>query len=445
MSNARAIAAVTQVLRSMIEQYADITVTTKSPDRAATDQGQRVNLFLYHTMPNPAWRNKDIPTRTKPGERGNPPLALNLFYLLSAYGEDGQDLADQRLLGSAMSVLHDLPIIKPSFIKPALRSNLPLANSGIDEQVEKIRIAPDTLNIEEMSRLWTTFQTQYRVSAAYQVAVVLIESQRPTRSALPVAKRGERDRGVNTNVGLDAVLRGFEYRNVDLQPELPSAAVGDTIFLVGNHLPTTDFSVLIRDPKLGNGPSGVVARFDNPESRIPTEKIKIELDANKGQWTSGQLVAEIQQARQSPNGPIDVTSNSVPLSLSPMIKTSDIDDFAIFFLNDSTEKKTVSISLEYPIGPNRNVLLILNRDTVQDTQNENPETGKTVFQIPIEPDELGLSDLTPTFDISNVPPGRYWVRLRVDGVDSRLIERKFNDATGKYEVEFDPKQRIKVE
>ena len=114
-------------------------------------------------LPNVAWRNQDDPTRVKRGERGFPPLALNLHYLVTAYGEDNDDYVAQELLGRVMQRLHDRPVLGKDFIRRMLEGN---ASGNLAEQFEKIRVVPDPLGIEEMSRLWTTFQTQYRVSAA---------------------------------------------------------------------------------------------------------------------------------------------------------------------------------------------------------------------------------------------------------------------------------------
>jgi hypothetical protein len=41
-----------------------------------------------------------------------------------------------------------------------------------------VRVTLQPLSLEEMSRLWSTFQTQYRLSVAYEVSVVLIDSAR---------------------------------------------------------------------------------------------------------------------------------------------------------------------------------------------------------------------------------------------------------------------------
>ncbi len=51
-----------------------------------------------------------------------------------------------------------------------------------------MRITLQPLSVEEISKLWTAFQTQFRTSVSYQVSVVLIESQRPAKTPLPVLR-----------------------------------------------------------------------------------------------------------------------------------------------------------------------------------------------------------------------------------------------------------------
>ena len=59
--------------------------------------------------PNQGWRNVNLPSRNGTGERlTNPPLALNLHYLLTAYG--AQDFNAEILLGYAMQLLHETPV-----------------------------------------------------------------------------------------------------------------------------------------------------------------------------------------------------------------------------------------------------------------------------------------------------------------------------------------------
>src|SRR4051812_12161812 len=114
MSNPLAIAALTATLRHLLDRglaaaLPGTQVTARPPDKARGEfTGNQVNLFLYHTLPTPAWRTPGLPAGA-----GQPPLALDLYYLLSAYGQDDDDAdpASHRLLGRAMRILHDHPVL----------------------------------------------------------------------------------------------------------------------------------------------------------------------------------------------------------------------------------------------------------------------------------------------------------------------------------------------
>jgi hypothetical protein len=163
-------------LRNLLDQVlnADLPgtkVTTRPPDKARADwTGNQVNLFLYQILPNAACRNMP-PRQGKPGGEGRPPLALNLYYLMSAYGEneDDPDPLSHRLLGLAMGFFHDHAVLSPLAIREAL------VGTDLHEQGERASVTFQPLSLEEMSRLWNTFQTPYRISVAYEVSVVLID------------------------------------------------------------------------------------------------------------------------------------------------------------------------------------------------------------------------------------------------------------------------------
>ena len=127
-----------------------------------------------------------MPRQVRPGETGAPPLALNLHYLVTAYGrgESDNDAVSHRVLGGAMSVMHDHPLLSRSELSAALAGN------DLGEQFERLKITQLPMPLDEMSKLWMVFQTQYRISAAYQVTVVLIDSRAPVKAPLPVLPAG---------------------------------------------------------------------------------------------------------------------------------------------------------------------------------------------------------------------------------------------------------------
>ncbi|MEZ4613451.1 MAG: DUF4255 domain-containing protein, partial [Caldilineaceae bacterium] len=140
MSNALAIAAVTAVLKDLLNNgliqhdlsaaVGTVAVTAKPPDLITTGQNEepQLNLFLYHVTPNAGWRNVGLPSRDAAGARvANPPLALDLHYLLMAYG--GADFQAEILLGYAMQLLHETPTLDRDAIRTALAPAPPVTGS----------------------------------------------------------------------------------------------------------------------------------------------------------------------------------------------------------------------------------------------------------------------------------------------------------------------------
>lgn len=278
MSTALAIAGVTAVLRDLLNDGlinhnvsgtigSSVTVSVLAPDRVIPANGtetSQINLFLYLVTPNPGWRNAQLPSRDGTGRLrlANAPLALDLHYLLSVYSNG--DLHAEILLGYAMQLLHEMPVLTRDAIRtslnpsPSVGTALPpalraLVDSGLEDQIELIKLTPQYLNTEEMSKLWTAMQSHFRPTAAYAASVVLIQSQQPTRAPLPVLSRGpvdpvtKRDRGVVVDPGLVPPIPMVSA----IVPPLhqPVARIGDTIDLRGHHLDGTNREVRLMNDR----------------------------------------------------------------------------------------------------------------------------------------------------------------------------------------------------
>ena len=99
MSGSFAVAAVSAVLQRLLGRgvggltaFGNVSVTALPPDRIVTtpNEPSQLNLFMYQALVNTAWRNVGMPSHAASGERvTNPPLGLDLHYLLTAYGEKG--------------------------------------------------------------------------------------------------------------------------------------------------------------------------------------------------------------------------------------------------------------------------------------------------------------------------------------------------------------------
>ncbi|MEM6715904.1 MAG: DUF4255 domain-containing protein [Cyanobacteria bacterium P01_C01_bin.147] len=407
MSNPLAIAAVTATLRNLlIRGFSDdgfgdnVSVTTRPLDQARDDnnpQNNQVNLFLYQTQINAAWRNCDLPGQVTPGETGFAPLPLNLHYLLTAYGPDEDvDLIAHQLLGRAMSILHDNPILGRDQIEAAL------TDGDLHQQIERVRITPDSLSLEDLSKLWTTFQTQYRTSTSYEVAVVLIESKRPTRSPLPVLQRGRADQGVDTTTSASPVLR-------EIRTEVPKPAVelGDRITIVGDYLTSGEtLTVQLRHPLL----TAPLTLAPLPERQATELQVELPNPANvpaiASAWLAGFLTLSLLV--ESPDLP-SWTTNEIPIRMAPQI-TVTAPTAASPGAIPTAPQGTVSITLTCipQVRVDQRVMLLFGDRQIP------PET----LTPPVNP----TAPSTLTFVVEDALPGTYVLRLRVDGVDSLPID-----------------------
>ncbi len=211
MSDYLAVGGVSAVLKSLLTTAlaqggpstilgAAAGITNVAPDLIKTgpDETAQINLFLYYASINSALRNLDQPAMRPNGVRlSNPPLAINLHYLVTAYGSNPFDA--EILLAWAMQVFHATPVVSRDTMQQALADLVSvhpaspeqtlISGSTLPSQMENIRITPETLTTEEIYRLWTAFQTNYRPTTSYQVSVVVIQDTQSFASNLPVQQR----------------------------------------------------------------------------------------------------------------------------------------------------------------------------------------------------------------------------------------------------------------
>jgi hypothetical protein len=399
MSNSTAIAAVTMTLQAILTNGVtsdpdlnDTTVTLLPPDKArGASTANQLNLFLYQVIRNAAWANSDIPRQLQPGETGVPPLPLNLWYLLTAFGRDNDAVQPfgHRLLGKAASVMFDHPVLSAQEIKSATAVILPTSDLGL--QMERIRITLQPLSADEISKLWTGFATQYRLSMAYEVAVVLLESDLPSKTPLPVLTRGKGDSGIGSQADVLSPLP--ELTGVVLPNSQTSARPGDVISLVGTRLDGTEVSVVIDhvDHLLTGGPveiaipAGTDATAKQVRFTIPNDPVK---------WPAGFYAVEVWV--KPPGEDARRGTKQQMLSMAP--------SFTITPMTTGAGNIEYTVTVSPQVRPTQKTLLLLG-------------------SLPIPADEHATPAETLTFQASAVFAGKYRVRLRVGGVDSILIDR----------------------
>lgn len=438
MSNALAIAAVTAVLKDLLNNalinhdlaanVEGVTVSAQPPDRIVSTQGgqlpSQLNLFLYQVVPNQGWRNVGLPSRDQRGERlTNPPLALDLRYLLTAYGAN--DLEAEILLGYGMQVLHETPVLTRDAIRRALAPESPvsggilppalrtLSAADLADQVEQVKICPHHLNTEEMSHIWSALQAHYRPSTAYHVSVVLIESRRSTRSALPVRMHGYN-------------LYAVPFRQPVIEQIWSQAGAGKPIF-AGDQLIITGQRLRgeVTQVRIGDAEP----KEPDPANLSDTE-ITMPIPSSLRAGVRGVQVVHLMDMGTPKQPHRSIESNVAAFVLHPTIKKKADDTYEITIdgpltceeVGEGDDKHkvcsgTVRIKLDPKAGKEQRVVLLLNEI---DTPPGRPPRAYSSWAHPWPPESGGEEFEEISFEMSEVAEGSYLVRVQVDGAESPL-------------------------
>lgn len=251
MSNYLAVGGVSNTIRNLLSDRmelppdvsdSDLQVTIGTPSEDDDTSTTRINLFLYKVTRSASLSNQEIPGHGHPAAFGRPPLSLELHYLLTAYGTSSDkhdDFVDetlaQYLLGSAMRVLHDYPVITEELEDS---TSQPILDQSLHGQFEQMKITLEPVSLEDVTTIWTALTLPYRLSIGYQVSIVQIESQGTRRYPKPVGappEAGPRITTVTLNTPrIDTLEVKKQGTPSDEPPDRqPYARIGDTLILQG--------------------------------------------------------------------------------------------------------------------------------------------------------------------------------------------------------------------
>lgn len=415
MSSPLAIGAVSAVLRNLLDNglvesglpLGTIKVSAVAPDTIKLDDPlapPSVNLFMHRVSYNAGWTNAAMPSRSSDGRRlTNAPLALDLHYLVTAYGT--ADFQAEILLGYAMHLLHERPVLDRTAIRRALdpsplgASILPpafqaLVAADLADQVEAVKITPEPMDTEELSRLWSATQAHYRPSAGYVVSVVLIEARKGSGAALPVLSRGL--------VVEPSLLVPYPTIERVVPPSSePAAVLGATIDIEGHHLDGTVAAVsfahrLLPTPNVVN-----VGTISDPQG------FTVVLPAGalaEAAWPAGLYSVSVSvvrpgetEARQSP-------VVGLLLAPEPTLPPTTLSR------NAATRAVTVTIGCRPRIQPAQDARLALGGAVAASLAHPNPTS-------------------VLTFVFGDIAAGPQRVRLTVDGVESPVLDRSTTPPT----------------
>lgn len=392
-----------------------LSVSCIAPERIpAAATNPQLNLFLYNQTRNSGWHNSQLPSRDSQGERlANPPLALDLHLLLAAYGV--ADFQAEVMLGAAMQLLHEQPVLGRSQIRELLtpapaKPNLPaeFQLAGLADQLEQLRITAVNLNTDEISRIWSMLQTPARPSAAYQLSVVLMSSSRPTRAALPVTSR---------NLYAQP-LRAPRIDRIEAQGGAAEPITTNSqIRLSGLNLRSNSLQLLVAGIDLSSTISELSDSSLLFALRLPPPAGTVPEALRAGSCTLQLVHQQLMGEPARPHG--GQGSNLAAFVLSPQASFSLLPGVVATLVDGVTyHSGTLRITASPRLGRRQQLRLLLNERHPPDDR-----PARAYSFAAVEGNGISLpadSSATVDIDFGPVVAGRYLLRLEVDGAASGL-------------------------
>lgn len=196
MSDYRAIADIGETLIELLrDNMQDLiprrqSIVLASPGEIEENDDVRLSLFLYQVLENIHLKNRDMQVKD-PKTLVFPPVALDLYYMLTSYPSGVQDISERTkeehsILGRVIQVLNDNTILTGSVLKGGLAIN------GYD-----LHITLSPLSLDDMTKMWTTFPGKtFRSSICCLVTPVIID----TRREITVQRVVSKETGYNQTV-----------------------------------------------------------------------------------------------------------------------------------------------------------------------------------------------------------------------------------------------------
>ena len=432
MSSHLAIATVTAALQRTLQASVQMHVegariTTVSPSEVSKGTPETgVNIFMYQVITNPALHNLDAtPIRAKGGAVRRQ-AALDLYYMLSFYGNNNE-LTPQRLLGSVVRTLNDRRIITKEMIQEACNDTTFsfLRESTLAEQIQQINIVPLDLSLEDLSKTWSVFfQTPYILSIAYKSLVVLIEGDEVYARSLPVRER-------QSGSVSPYFARPKVEKVISKAGSTAAIFVDSTLLIQGTQL-KGDLTTQIKIFGELVSPADVSkTRIELPLSAIAPESLRAGLQSLEVVHPSTiQNSVGGQSSYQRGNN-----SEATPFALKPQIVKATVSN--IEETDDELCNALVEVELDVIVGIQQKVVLALNEWSLDTSAGDR----LTNYMFDLRGASAGLSAPQRTegrtlfVPINAVKPGRYLLRILIDGAESPLeIDEDKNSSTYEWYV-----------
>lgn len=177
MATYRAIAATGLAIRGLLKsaipttEFPNAEIELYRPANFDSPMTIGISLYLYRVTLNTSRRN--LPPVVEPdGKRYRPPLPVDLFYMVTAWGQTAE--MQQRLLGWVMRELENTPILPSSLL------NHYILEADTFRPSETVELICETISMQDMNTLWEGFRvnkTNQHASVTYVARMLLIESK----------------------------------------------------------------------------------------------------------------------------------------------------------------------------------------------------------------------------------------------------------------------------
>jgi Pvc16 N-terminal domain/IPT/TIG domain len=166
------------------DQDAQIKFGPPTDESNTDDTRAGLYVFLYNIVEDPFHRN--LPNEIRGGEHIlsiRPPLGINLYYMLTPFSpsvegrESLDDIRAHTLIAKAIRAFNENGVVDPRFF-PA---NTVLGSS-------QVKISPTQMNLEEITKIWGSFNRPFRLSMCYEVSIAWVTTAEQARELFLVEK-----------------------------------------------------------------------------------------------------------------------------------------------------------------------------------------------------------------------------------------------------------------
>ena len=150
-------------------------VSLNTPEEMTEARVQGISVWLYRVVRDDQRLNAP-PERLSPTQTLPTPLPVRLHYLVTpivtidnAHPRESPQ-REQTILGKAMQLLYLHPMLQGTDLRDTLTGS-----------TAQISVRLETLDLEELSRVWYSLRRSYQLSVSYEVTIAYLAAPQPER------------------------------------------------------------------------------------------------------------------------------------------------------------------------------------------------------------------------------------------------------------------------